>query len=140
METKEFKKRITETTNVKWYNSVDINITFPVINLPLDFKGLSSFHKFLEEQIKGWEKIDDLPKSLNTSKDFFVFAKQQIESFVESYPNTEEDENLDSYFRRTISNIETRNGNIFTYDSTETDFLIAVINQIQLLLLELILI
>lgn len=127
METKEFKKRIAETENVNWFNSIEVNfITLNVINLPLIFKGLPAFHKFLEEQIKGWEKIDDLPQKLTNSKEFFIYTKQQIENFVESYSNVPDNASLDSYFRNTISNIQGRNGDIFTYDSTETNFLLNI--------------
>lgn len=126
METKQLKKRITEITNFNWFNSVEINITFPVINLTQNFKGFASFHKFLEEQIIGWEKFDKLPNQLINSKQFFVSVKQQIEKFIESHSTVEVDSYLDSYFKNLIATINSKNVNIFTYDSVETDFLLRV--------------
>ncbi|MFQ6603007.1 DUF6161 domain-containing protein [Flavobacterium sp. C3NV] len=126
METKQFKKRITEMTNFNWYNSVEVNITFPALNITQNFKGLASFHKFLEEQILGWDEFEILPNEFINSKNFFISAKQEIENFVESYSTVEDDTSLDNYLRSLVSNINRRNTDIFTYDSPEIDFLLKV--------------
>lgn len=126
METRQFNKRITEMANFNWFNSIEFNIKFPVINLTQNFKGLASFHKFLEEQVLGWEKFDKLPNQLITSKQFFVYAKQQTEKFIESNSTVEVDSLLDSYFKSLIANINSKNVNIFTCDSLEIDFLLRV--------------
>lgn len=124
MKTTEFRKLIAETENIRWFNSVEINISFSVINLNRNFVGLSSFHKFIEEQMLGWGKIENLPQELILSKEFFEYTKQQLENFVNSYSTIVVDGGLDSYFRSPMANINARNGNIFTYDSVETDFLL----------------
>ncbi|SHG99352.1 DUF6161 domain-containing protein [Flavobacterium johnsoniae] len=126
METKQFKKRITETTNFNWYNSVEFNITFPPLNLTQNFIGLASFHKFLEEQILGWDKFEILPNEFTNSKNFFTSVKQEIENFVESYSTVEDEFSLDSYLRNLIGSINSRNTDVFTYDSPEIDFLLKI--------------
>jgi hypothetical protein len=126
MDTKQFKKRITKMTNFNWSNSVEINITFPTLNLTQNFKGLASYHNFLDEQIFGWEEFENLPTELNDSKNFFISKKQEIENFVESYSSIEDDSNLDSNFALVLNNINRRNNNIFTYDSPEVVFLLRV--------------
>lgn len=128
MKTTEFKKIIIEAKNVKWFNSVELSLIFPISNLNLKFKGLASLHKYAEEQILGWDKIENLPTELKPSRVFFASIVQELESFVNSYSSVEEDSSLDSYFRSPIANINNRNQKIFTYDSTETDFLLKVNN------------
>jgi len=126
METKKFKKRITETTSFNWFNSVEFNITFPPLNFTQNFKGLASFHKFLEEQILGWDEFEILPNEFTNSKNFFTSTKQEIENFVESYSTIEDESSLDSYLRTWVADINRRNTDIFTYDSPEIDFLLKI--------------
>lgn len=130
MKTTEFKKVIIGTNNVAWFNSVEINLSFPCIDLNLNFKGLASLHKFAEQQFAGWQKIEHLPKELESSKGFFLVVLTDLENFVNSFSSVTEDSSLDSYFRNSLlTSINNRNSNIFTYDSTEIDFLLKVFSE-----------
>ena len=59
MTTKEFRKKIAESKEPEWFNSVDVTLNYPHIDFNINLKGFSSIHKFLEEQINGWEKIEE---------------------------------------------------------------------------------
>ncbi|MCW2121198.1 hypothetical protein [Flavobacterium sp. 7A] len=128
MKTTEFKKLIIQTENVEWFNSIEINLNFLIININQKFTGLASLHRFVEEQNFGWGKIEKIPQELLASQHFFDFIRQQIEVFINTYSNIPESTILDSYFRNPISEINARNVNIFTFDSLETDFLLKVKN------------
>src|SRR5690606_5988894 len=96
-----------------------------------NFKGFAAFHKFLEAQISGWEKIENLPQELLESKRFFTRAQKYIEDFYTSYKDIPESANLDSYWRsQVIKQITAININIFTFDSSEVDFLLNIRNSL----------
>ena len=127
MKTTEFRKTISGVANIIWFNSVEIDLTFNVVGLNKNFKGLATFHKFLETQISGWEKMDNVPKELLKSKNFFSSAQTYIEEFLTSYGATPEAPNLDSYWKNSVmSRINSINVNVITYDSSEAHFLINV--------------
>ncbi|MDO5978939.1 DUF6161 domain-containing protein [Flavivirga spongiicola] len=122
----EFRKKISQTTNTKWFNSVEIDLSYPHLNLNFEFKGFGQIHRFVSQQIKGWEKLsENLPNELLASKTYFEFVEGRLISFLESYGN-EEEANLQSFFGRLKNQIQGRTGTNFTYDCPETEFLIDV--------------
>lgn len=126
MTTVEFKKLVAQSNNSKWFNSVVIELKFPIIDLITTFTGFASIHKFCEEQILGWEKIDNLPQELVASKNFFLFVNQQLENFVNTYPTETESSDLENSFKTPLFNIEGQNKKIFLYDTAETNFLLKI--------------
>ena len=120
----EFRKLISQAKNIEWFNTIEIKISFKNINLELDFKGLTTLHKFINQQINGWEKLgESLPNELMSSKNYFINIEQQIVNFINSYSNQEVGSSLDSYFRTIKNKIENTDNTIFTYDCPETEFL-----------------
>lgn len=122
----EFRKAISESANVIWFNSVDFELNFPAIKSLKNFTGLSTLHKFAIQQIKGWEKYESLPSELNQSLIFFRYLNQEIENFLNSYTNESSADHLNSLFTRVRNNINARNSNIFTFDSSQVEFLLNV--------------
>jgi len=123
----EFRKILSETKNTKWFNSVEINLRYTHLNLSFDFKGFGHIHRFVSQQIKGWEKLsENLPNELLASKKHFEFIENQLISFINSYGSQENESNLDSHFRNPKNQIQSHTGIHFTYDCPETEFLIDV--------------
>lgn len=87
MTTTELRKKIKETELPDWFNSVEVNISYPHINFEIQLKGLSSIHKFLTQQINGWEREENLPNEFEQSKRHFVNRRNGIDNFLNSYHN-----------------------------------------------------
>lgn len=123
----EFRKKLSQTTNTKWFNSVKINLRYTHLNLSFEFEGFGHIHRFLRQQINGWEKLSlNLPNELITSKKHFEFIENQLVNFIDSYGNQEKEANLDSYFGNAKNQIQGHTGTNFTYDCPEVEFLINV--------------
>jgi hypothetical protein len=131
MTTTEFRKKIAETTSSEWFNNIELTINYPKINFTERFKGISSIHKFLSQQIEGWEKYENsLPAELNTSKKHFTQLKSRLENFTERY-KSEPENSLKNDWSEEQRQLQSYNVNspFFTYDSPQTEFLIDVHNK-----------
>ena len=122
MTTTEIRKIIAECEDPKWFNSVEVIITFSKVGVSQTIKGFSTIHKFLSQQIRGWDKYEDIPSVLNTSKQHFTNLRNQIESFINSYKSHLEPQLNNGW--RNIQNQLQSDGHQLTYDSPQTDFLI----------------
>jgi hypothetical protein len=122
MTTTEVRKIIAESTDPNWFNSVEVTITFSKAGVSQTLKGFSAIHKFLNQQIKGWEKYDDIPSELNSSKQHFTNLNNTIEQFINSYKGHLEPQ-LNNGWRNPQNQLQA-DGNQLTYDSPLTEFLI----------------
>ncbi|MCK0137238.1 DUF6161 domain-containing protein [Arenibacter sp. S6351L] len=123
----EFRKKLSQTVNTDWFNSVKFNLRYTHLNLSYEFKGFGHLHKFVNQQIKGWDKLtQNLPAELLASRKHFEFIENQLISFIDSYGSQEHESNLNSYFRNTQSRIQNNTSTYFTYNCPETEFLIEV--------------
>jgi len=123
----EFRKKLSQTKNSNWFNTVVFDLRYTHLNLSFEFKGFGHLHKFVNQQIRGWEKLsENLPNELIASKKHFEFIENQLISFINSYGTQENESNLESYFRNPKNQIQNNTGTNFTYDCPETDFLIEV--------------
>ncbi len=124
----ELRKKISQTVNTKWFNSVEFNLNYSHLNLDYQFKGFAHLYQFVNRQIRGWEKLgENLPRELSASKNHFWSIKNQLVDFINSYGSIQEnDSNLNYSFDGIKNQIQNNNQNIFTFDCPETDFLIEV--------------
>ncbi len=122
MTTNEIRKIIADCADPKWFNSVEVTIVFSRVGFSQTLKGASTIHRFLSQQVKGWEKYKDIPIVLNTSKQHFINLKNQIESFVSSFQSHLEPQ-LNSSWRNVQNQLQS-DGSQLTYDSPQTEFLI----------------
>jgi len=122
MTTTEIRKIISEAKDPKWFNSIEVIISYSKVGFSQSIKGFSSIHRFLTQQIKGWDKYQDIPTELNSSKQHFTDLRNQIENFINSFRNQDEP-HLNSYWRNVQNQLQ-NDGNYFTYDSPHTEFLV----------------
>ncbi|WP_299106732.1 DUF6161 domain-containing protein [uncultured Tenacibaculum sp.] len=122
MTTTEIRKKIAESPEKDWFNSVEITIRYPHIEFEESFKGLSSIHRFLSKQENGWKEYSSIPNVLNSSKQHFTNLKIRIENFVNLYYSHNEVQ-LNNIWRTEQSQLQSNN-NYFTFDSVYTKFLI----------------
>ena len=65
----EFRKKLSQTKNSNWFNTVVFDLRYTHLNLSFEFKGFGHLHKFINQQIRGWEKLsENLPNELLASK------------------------------------------------------------------------
>lgn len=124
MTTTEIRKIITKLDESKWFNSVEVTIEYPHIGFIQTLKGFSFIHKFVTQQINGWEKYEALPKVLINSKQHFKNLKVRLDNFINSH-QSQTKENLEAYWSTEIRQLQ-KNENFLTYDSTYTEFLIDI--------------
>lgn len=122
MTTTEIRKIIADCEDPKWFNSVEVTITFSKVGVSQNLKGFSTIHKFLNQQIKGWEKHEDIPTELNASKQHFTNLNNIIEQFINSYKGHLEPQ-LNNGWRNAQNQLQS-DGHQFTYDSPQTEFLV----------------
>jgi hypothetical protein len=122
MTTTEIRKIIADCEDPKWFNTVEVTITFSKVGVSQSIKGFSTIHRFLSQQIKGWEKYNDIPSELNKTKQHFTNLNNLIERFINSHKGYL-DPQLNSGWR-TIQNQLQADENQLTYDSPQTEFLI----------------
>lgn len=122
MTTTEIRKLIAESAEPKWFNSIEITLTYAKVGFSQTLKGFSAIHRFMSQQIKGWEKYQDIPRELNSSKQHFINLNNQIESFINSY-RTHSEPQLNSSWRNVQNQLQSDGGQL-TYDAPQTEFLI----------------
>jgi len=125
MTNSEFKKKILEANEVEWFKNVEETFSFPYINVSLEQKGITAIYLFLNQQIKGWESIENLPAEFQNSKNYFFNLRQEVLNFVNAYSQSEQS-TLEAYWR----NIKNRINNLanfpFVYNCPETEFLLKI--------------
>ncbi|MFK8046402.1 MAG: DUF6161 domain-containing protein [Crocinitomicaceae bacterium] len=122
MTTAEIKRIIADSTDPSWFNSIESTITFSKVGFSQIFTGVSTIHRFLSQQIRGYEKYEDIPGVLDASKQHFANVRTQLENFVNSY-KTHAAHQLNNGWRNIQSNIQS-DGNRLTYNSPQAIFLI----------------
>lgn len=125
MTTKEVRNKIAEAELTEWFNSIQITINYSHINFSQNLKGITSIHKFLSNQVKGWEKYENLPTELERSKNHFINLKSRVENFINAYGNQNNENNLNSYWRHEENQLKSHS-NFFVYDLPQTEFLIQI--------------
>jgi len=92
----ELKKKISEAKEQEWLRSVSVIFAFP-LSQNISFIGLSAIYEYINQQIDGWSKFENLPDELRRSKTFFEnikdeqwnnwfsLAKDRIASLEETY-------------------------------------------------------
>ncbi|WP_396212761.1 DUF6161 domain-containing protein [Flavobacterium sp.] len=125
MTNSEFNKKILEANDIDWFKNVEETFNFPYINVSIKQKGISAIYKFLNQQIEGWDKTENLPTEFENSKNYFLRLKQQILDFVNSYIQSEES-TLQGNWRTIINSINNVGSFPFVFNCPETEFLLKI--------------
>ena len=128
MTTTEVRKKIASSNEPDWFNSLEITIEYPHIEFLQTLKGFSSIHKYVSQQVTGWEKYESIPTVLDSSKKHFDNLKSSLDNFI-SKRQQENGANLNNYWITVQGQLQS-NGNFFTYDCSQTEFLIDINNRI----------
>jgi hypothetical protein len=125
MFTTEVRNSIAESPSAEWFNSIEITINYTHIKFSEEIKSFGSIHRFFSRQKKGWDKIENLPPVLQTSKNHFDNMVVQIETFLTNYKDHPENTIVQQWNSQLHPQLVNQN-NILTFDSPYTLFLIEV--------------
>ncbi len=129
MTKKELLAKIDETNHSEWFASVSLTLNFPTAGVKnKNLTGFTAIFLYFQQQKEGWEDIADIPEILkNTSSEYFINQHRQLIKFLRNAKEWDKDElgrqwsSHLSYYRNAQNNF-----NRLTYDSPETDFLLAL--------------
>src|SRR5690606_9003975 len=125
MTNSELKNKISESINPDWFNEVTETINFHYINYTKSFKGISALFEFINQQIKGWEKLKHLPNELNQSLNYYKRINEGIITFMNAY--SQNDSNRNHYWQQYVTNrINNVNQKPLLYNLPEVDFLVKI--------------
>lgn len=123
MTTEEVTAKIKDATDINWFNSKTNRIDFTHQQYKPEITSVTSLHKFLIEQVEGWDKLDQIfSNSLNNSRYLFNSSKEQVEYFINNFQNLE-GENLTNHWKSHVQPNLNQLNKCFTFDSPETQFL-----------------
>lgn len=128
MTNSEFKRKILEVNDVEWFKNVEETFSFPYINVSVKQKGITAIYLFLNQQINGWEKIENPPAEFQNSKNYFLNLKQQILNFVNAYSQSEQ-LTLEANWWGIKNRINVVSDFPFVYNCPETEFLLKILSE-----------
>ncbi len=127
MEIEEVKRIITESKNQKWYNSINIEISFPSVNADFVFKDFISLYEFYKIQSEGWQKLNEKEEEFNRSTIYFQETQDSLISYLEWEQKNSDRPNHYFYAKPDWESIKSRikrdSDDVFTFDSPEVIFL-----------------
>jgi len=124
----ELKKIISENSQQEWFKNIRVTFTFP-LNIQITFIGVSAIYEYVNQQINGWGKYENLPTQLTQCKTYFVNIKNAIDSFITNY--SQNDANvLEHYWHsQVVARIGINaNQNPLPYNIPQVEFLLKVYN------------
>jgi hypothetical protein len=125
MTNEELKKKIAEAPDQEWFKTVPVTFNFP-IPPQLTFTGVSAIYEYVNQQVDGWNKYENLPKELEQSKAYFVSIKDAISKFVNGYFQ-QSGQQLRNYWQQHVANvINNLNQRPLPYSTPEVIYLLKV--------------
>ncbi|MFQ3248003.1 MAG: hypothetical protein ACI9SP_004663 [Arenicella sp.] len=125
MDTKEVRALISKAPSKNWFNTLSVVIQYKKIRFSQVFKGVSAYHKFLTDQVNGWQDFgSDIPSQLSPSQQYFRRLKTALEAFLNSRKDVDEAA-LNSLWPRESGNPQA-DQSYFTSDCSETIFLVSL--------------
>jgi hypothetical protein len=126
MTIKELKSAIQNAQTPDWFKNITLNLNFTTIGLTENLEGFSSIYTYFKRQQKGWDKLDNIPPTLQNSVNFFTNTLNSLDQIVTSAASWNENQIVNQWnnVSRTVTINQTKI--VFTYDCPETEFLIKV--------------
>jgi len=104
METKEVRALVSNAPSKNWFNTISVTIQFKKIGFNQVFEGVSAYHKFLLEQVNGWQNIgNNIPRELAKSQQHFHHLRTALEKFL-SVRKDEDEAALNNLWQRENGN------------------------------------
>lgn len=129
MDLKDFRNLVNTSAFKGELNGLKIIVDYPHLNSEIEFKGVQSIYKFVNDQVIGWNKLKNIPSEFLVSKIHFEKLKSNliaILSHTDANYRTSFNNEFNYFQNEFIKSKLNRNDFIFTYDAPETDFLISI--------------
>jgi hypothetical protein len=137
MTLKDFRDKIKRLPKEKReeLNKLEVIIDYPYLNINETLQGFVDIYRFVQKQYKGWEKLPKTSSYLEDSKKHFTEIYDNLDKYITNgFKEIEISWRTESnYLNNALSalrksKIEHRNNvlAIFTYDASETDFLVSL--------------
>lgn len=126
---KELHNLIAKSPHTDWCQSVQETFDMNYVDFVLTLDGLSAIYKFVAQQVKGWEAIDEpMPQGFIESKEYFSNIQEQIEHIVSTYLS-QEGADLRSIWTSITSLIGQTQRKPLPYHLPKVDFLLKVFRE-----------
>lgn len=120
----EFRKSVNASKNKKFFNSIELEVNYPVSRIKYTLKGLVDIHKFYSNQVLSWEKKAKNVRSFQQSYQHFKELLIAIEGYFEGYQNSDE-ASVGNRWRQVYQNFS-KEFNFFVSESEVVDFLLGL--------------
>jgi len=128
MTPEELKTKIAEAQEQEWFKDTYAQFDFCNITPSQSFKGLTTIYEFVNQQVDGWNKYDNLPNELDLSKTYFINIKTSIINFVNN--NYQQNRNnLDFNWQNHVLHyvrFNNQSNKLFPYDIPQVEFLLKI--------------
>lgn len=121
----EFRDKVSNSKNKKWYSSKHTHVKYKIAHFDHNFEGLVPLFKFYNDQVLGWSKLKNLPSPLRSSFDHFMLVHDRLIDFLYNTLDVEETL-LDRTWNQKVSDFFNSNNNFIPFNSPETLFLLDV--------------
>jgi hypothetical protein len=118
----EFRKAVNESENMKFFNSIELEIKYPASRINYKLNGLVDIHEFYSGQVESWAKNSKGIRVFQTSIDHFKQQLNVLEEYFQSYKNIDESQ-AGSRWRQIYQNLS-KEFNFFVFESEVVDFLL----------------
>lgn len=119
----ELKRIISESKQSDLYKSQVFTFDFPYVNYSQSFTGLSAAYIFVNQQLKGWAALNDIPVQFNNSVTYFTLVRDSIIAYANNYAQ-QDLPNIQQYISSVLQAIQNVTNQPFLYNMPEVDFLI----------------
>lgn len=122
----EFKNKVKEAQDHEWWKNKSANFNFSYISFNKEISGATAIYQFVNQQLKGWLKLTDLPSELQQSVSYFSKIQNGLIHLTSNPAQSgiNKENQWNSLVQRHIDNIN--NLFPFTYNCPETEFIIEV--------------
>lgn len=119
----ELKRIISESKQADLYKSQVFTFELPYLNYSQKFTGLSATLIFVNQQLKGWASLNDIPIQFNNSITYFTLVRDSITAYANNYAK-QNLPNIQPYISSVLQAIKNTRTQPFLYNMPEVDFLI----------------
>lgn len=125
MTLKELKKEISESTNKDFFGSLDIIVASPQTGIRRDFKGLSAFYEYLENQIIGFKSLEgEVPDDFKNSIQHLENLKVKFLYFWNGFKNSPNLNQIKPNWDSQLGNTLRSSQKFFEFDAPNAIFLL----------------
>lgn len=127
MKAKDLKEKVIKSKNSDLLLGLRADFKFGYINYKKPIKGVLELNEYVNRQIDGWNKVENVPNTLLDSKQYFLRIKDQIREFINSLTEESNEAIINNKWETLINRFISGIGNYpLPFDTPQADFLIEI--------------